>query len=67
MLLVGVYLVPWLVVLSVQYLLVEQLPLQIRYIDLIEIDDPESADPGRGEVHRRWRAQSTCPHTEHPS
>src|SRR4051812_16523905 len=35
----------------------DDLPLKVAEVDDVEIDDADSADPGRGEVHRSGRAE----------
>ena len=35
----------------------QNLPLQIRKIDLVEIDNSNRADAGRGQVERSWRPE----------
>ena len=37
---------------------VRDLPLQVRLVDDVGVDDPERADAGRGEVERRGRAEA---------
>jgi hypothetical protein len=45
---------------------VDDLPLQVRLVDSVEVDDAERADSGRGQVHQRGRAETAGPDTEHP-
>jgi hypothetical protein len=43
----------------------EHLPVQVRGIDGIELDDTDATDTGCREVHRERRAQATEPDQEH--
>ena len=44
---------------------VDDLALQVGLVDDVEVDDAERADPGRGEVHQRGRAEAAGADTEH--
>jgi hypothetical protein len=35
----------------------ENLALQIRKIDIVEVDDSNCPNPGRGEIERSWRSE----------
>src|SRR3984957_3102970 len=41
------------------------LPLQIRKVDNVEIDEPEFADSGRGEIQTERGAESACADQQH--
>ena len=43
----------------------DDLALQVRLVDDVGVDDPESADARRGEVEGRGRAEATGPDEEH--
>jgi hypothetical protein len=44
---------------------VEDLALEVRDVDDVEIDEPERADPCGGEVERQRRAEASCADAEH--
>jgi hypothetical protein len=44
---------------------VHDLPLQVRQLDMIVVDQDQSADAGRGQVHRDRRAEPAEPDHEH--
>src|SRR5262249_13382000 len=46
-------------------LAVDDLALQVRLVDLVELHDAERADARGGQVHQRRRAQAAGSHTEH--
>src|SRR6516165_1836671 len=44
---------------------VDDLALQVRERDRVVVDDAERADPGRGEIEQRRRAQPAGPDDQH--
>ena len=44
----------------------QNLSLQIRGIDLVEVDEAECADSRRGEVEREGRPEPSSPHQQDP-
>jgi hypothetical protein len=44
---------------------VDDLTLQVRLVDDVEVDDAESAHAGRGEVHQRGRAEAAGTYAQH--
>jgi hypothetical protein len=44
---------------------VDDLALQVRLVDGVEVDDAERADAGRGQIHQRRRAEATRADHEH--
>src|SRR5258708_23303118 len=47
-------------------LAVDDLPLQVRFVDDIEVDDAERAHPGSGQVQQGGGAEPASTHAEHP-
>src|SRR5579875_2552949 len=45
---------------------IEDLALQIRYVDRIVVDDPDAPDPGGGEIGEDRRAQAARADAQHP-
>ncbi len=45
--------------------MVDDLALQIRVIDCVEIDQPEGSDAGGSKVEHERRAEPACSNTEH--
>jgi hypothetical protein len=45
---------------------VDDLTLQIRLLDDVVVHDADRADPGRGQVEQRWRAETACADHQHP-
>ena len=45
---------------------VNDLSLKIAEVDRVEVDDPEGADPGRGQIQRDRRAEAAGADTKHP-
>src|SRR5436305_1110419 len=43
---------------------VRDLPLQVRLVDDVGVDDPERSDPGGGEIERRRGAETARPDQE---
>ena len=43
---------------------VENLPVQIRRVDLVEIDEADPAHPCRGEIDSDGTSQSSCPNDQ---
>ena len=39
---------------------VEHLTLEIRHVNVVEVDDPDGTDSGQRQVDRNWRAESAC-------
>ena len=46
-------------------LAVDDLALQVRLVDDVEVDDPERADPGGGQVEQRGRAEAAGADDQH--
>ena len=44
----------------------KDLPLKVRGIDLVEVDEAQRANPSRGEIEREGRAEPSRTHHEHP-
>jgi hypothetical protein len=44
---------------------VNDLPLQVAEVDDVEVDDADAADAGRGEIHRRRRAEAAGADAQH--
>ena len=44
---------------------VDDLPLEVRLVDDVGVDDPDAADPGRGQVERGRRAESAGADQQH--
>src|SRR5207244_3324498 len=44
---------------------VRDLPLQVRQVDGVEVDDPQLPHARRGEVHRDRRAEPACADAQH--
>ena len=44
----------------------DNLALEIRGIDVVEVHQPEMADPGRREIEGHRRAQPAAAHDQHP-
>ena len=42
----------------------ENLPLQIRQIDNVKVDESESADSGGSQIERNWRPEASRPNDE---
>src|SRR5262249_60739330 len=38
---------------------VQNLSLKVRDVDIVEVDEPDAANAGRGEIQRRGRAQTS--------
>ncbi len=46
-------------------LTVDDLPLQVRFVDHVELDDPDGADAGRGQVQQCRRSQPAGSDDQH--
>jgi len=44
---------------------VDDLALQVRLVDHVEVDDAQRADTGRGQVHQRGRAEAAGADAQH--